>query len=713
MKLLQILSRSLAPGCLSQTSPIFRRVLVAHGWGPPSHIFRSRLQVTHITTPRYFSSSLPYSKVPFGKRTAVASVQRKAPPTSRADLSETPPSRADLPEAPPSRADLPWEEEDFGTFSEKYSSRVVFKKTSPDLQNLNYEEDEEDTVQRRHRGRQRNTPYWYFLQCKAKIREGKLAEALEMFEVQMLKEDRLQPEESNYTILIGGCGRAGYVKKAFSLYSDMKKRGLKPTDATYTALFNACAESPWKDSGLQYAMKLRQELRAKNVQLNMITYQSLLKACALCSDLQSSFEILKEIVQQGHIVTKDTFNILLMGCIKDKELGFRFSLQVWRQILSLGIKPDLNTYNLLLRATRDCGIGDPLVASNLLLRSVEPAPLRLKFKAGKQRPREDNRQVRAVTEQSLEVLEQQLLVGSGTKEGDTQGMDITERNSSKLEFPTEMVPIQAQTLPPDTVNAPPNLLDLHINTDRVVSLGAVSSPSDRLALIGDVQGILQKMQKDGVSPSIKSFTLLAEVMKPDSQSEAALLSTMDSMNIQADLTFFNTLLRKRSKLVDLKSAKELLPVLAQRGLAPDIQTFCNLAIACHRREDGLQLLEDMTVSGVSPNNYIYSTLINAAVKRLDYTYLTDILRDMRKRNVAPNKVVIRQLEFAAQYPPGFDRYEGKNVFLEKIDGFRGYYNRWLGWMAAEETPHPWEEYSTKSQAAEEASDPGAASQPQI
>ncbi|XP_023616010.1 pentatricopeptide repeat-containing protein 1, mitochondrial isoform X3 [Myotis lucifugus] len=565
------------------------------------------------------------------------------------------------------------EEESFGTLSDKYSSRRMFRKSTAQLYNLRLreqdEEDDERELEPKSWQGRRNTPYWYFLQCKRLIKEGKLAEALDLFERQMLKEERLQPLECNYTVLIGGCGRAGYLKKAFRLYNDMKKRDLEPSDATYTALFNVCAESPWKDSALQSALKLRQQLQARNFQLNLKTYHALLKVAAKCADLRMCLDVFK----------------------------------VWRQMLSLGLQPKRHGYNLLLGAARDCGLGDPEVASALLLRPREEMVL-LQPRAG---GRQARRKAQAGTVDSMsarlhvETLERQLfLEPSQALERPPEPQEARVPSKAQPKMETKVDPDHTVALASVASEPPPreletNLLTLGPVPPAVVSFGTVTTSADRLALMGGLEGFLGKMAEHGLQPDIKTLTLLAEVVDPGSPAESSLLTVLDTYQVEVDVTFFNTLMRKKSKLGDLEGAKALLPVLAKRGIVPNLQTFCNLAIGCRRPQDGLQLLADMKKSQMTPNTHIYSTLINAALKKLDYTYLINILKDMRQNRVPVNEVIIRQLEFAAQYPPTFDRYKGKNTYLEKIDGFRAYYKQWLKTMPAEETPHPWQQFRTK------------------
>ncbi|XP_039704544.1 pentatricopeptide repeat-containing protein 1, mitochondrial isoform X2 [Pteropus medius] len=561
------------------------------------------------------------------------------------------------------------EEESFGTLSDKYSSRRMFRKSTAQLYNLRLreqsaEEDEERELEPKSWQGRRNTPYWYFFQCKRLIKEGKLAEALDLFERQMLKEERLQPLECNYTVLIGGCGRAGYLKKAFRLYNDMKKRDLEPSDATYTALFNVCAESPWKDSALQSAQKLRQQLQARNFQLNLKTYHALLKMAAMCADLRMCLDVFKEIVHKGHAVTEETFSFLLMGCIQDKKTGFRYALQVWRQMLNLGLQPSQHSYNLLLGAARDCGLGDPEVASALLLRPREEmVPLQPPAGGLQARRKAQAGTVSGVSARlHVENLEKQLfLEPSQVLERPPESQEARVPSKARSEVETKVDPDNAVALSSMAPELPPwgleaNLLTLGAVPQNVVSFGTVTTPADRLALMGGLEGFLGKMAEHGLRPDIKTLTLLAEVVEPGSPAESSLLTVLDMHQLEADVTFFNTLMRKKSKLGDLEGAKKF---------------------------------------QMTPNAHIYSTLINAALKKLDYTYLIGILKDMKQNRVPVNEVVIRQLEFAAQYPPTFDRYKGKNTYLEKIDGFRAYYKQWLKVMPAEEIPHPWQKFRTK------------------
>ncbi|XP_071360521.1 pentatricopeptide repeat-containing protein 1, mitochondrial [Trachinotus anak] len=592
----------------------------------------------------------------------------------------------DVPSAPEDR-------EGFGNLSTDYSSRRLFKKSSPDLQDLRqreedgaWEEDEEaEAVGARRRPGRRNTPYWYFLQCKKLIKNNKLQEALDLFSRDMLKGERLQPQEYNYTILIGGCGRAGQLKKAFKLYNDMKKRGLDAVDATYTALFNACAESPSKQAGLQQALKLEQELRRKNYALSTITYHALLKTHAVTNHLQACIHTLREMLQNGHVVTQETFHYLLMGCLKDKETGFRLALQVWRQMLKSGIRPDSKNYNLLLRTARDCGIGDPALATRILLRPEWESQ------------KETERVSRCKEVIDIDLLERQLFIQPDPHRG-------SEESFSRQES-THLIPVRQTeniSLPVDLVNSTaPNLLDLFDGRKgAVISLSTVDGASDRLALIGGAEGFLEKMAANGLSPDLRTLTLLADTMEPDHQSLQMLLQVAKQHHVKLDVAFFNSVIRRTARAGDLEMAKGVLSVMHRRNVSVNVQTFGSLALGCERQKDGLQLLKDMQEAGLRPNVQVFSALIGRATRRLDYIYLKTLLKGMRDMGVWPNEIIIRQLEFAAQYPPNYNQYKSRNNYLVQIDGFRGYYQQWLRTMPAQDAEGEQAELQTETDAAE-------------
>lgn len=70
--------------------------------------------------------------------------------------------------------------ENFGSLSNDIASRRSYKKSSSDIRDLKHQEDAAAEEENSEVGelnktrRRRNTPYWYFLQCKKLIKENKV-----------------------------------------------------------------------------------------------------------------------------------------------------------------------------------------------------------------------------------------------------------------------------------------------------------------------------------------------------------------------------------------------------------------------------------------------------------------------------------------------------------------------------------------------------------
>lgn len=212
-------------------------------------------------------------------------------------------------------------------------------------------------------------------------------------------------------------------------------------------------------------------------------------------------------------------------------------------MLSSGIRPDSKNYNLLLRTARDCGIGDPALASSLLLKPAHK-PERGNVSASGSKGVID-----------VDLLERQLFVQADGQQASTGSED----ESSSKQDTSQLIPVsQAAPVPvhlaADGANL--NLLDIFEGkVDGVISLGAVDGASDRLALIGGAEGFLDKMEANGQSPDLRTLTLLADMMEPGHASLQMLLKVAKKHKVKLDVAFFNSAIHTAVRRGDPEAAK--------------------------------------------------------------------------------------------------------------------------------------------------------------
>ena len=158
---------------------------------------------------------------------------------------------------------------------------------------------------------------------KNHLKANRLKDALTILETRMLKEDRVKPDSYVYNLLISGCAKAGYTRKAFSLFTRMRNRGLNPSGGIYTSLFIACANAPSAVDGLGRANHLRETMLEKGYEPNVKNYNAMIKAFGRCGDIKTAFQLVDEMVERKIKIGADTFNFLLQACASDVEYGFR------------------------------------------------------------------------------------------------------------------------------------------------------------------------------------------------------------------------------------------------------------------------------------------------------------------------------------------------------------------------------------------------------
>ncbi|KAL3275685.1 hypothetical protein HHI36_020437 [Cryptolaemus montrouzieri] len=501
---------------------------------------------------------------------------------------------------------------------------------------------------------------------KSLIEQRKIKEAIDVLEVKMLKEDQFKPENYIYNLLLGACGRVGYTKKAFSLYNDMKKRGLKATPGTYTALFNACSNSPWPTTdGLTRAKHLRNIMIEKMYEPNDTNYNAMIKAFGRCGDISTAFAIVDEMMSKRICLTSDTLNFLFQACISNKDSGFRHALLVWRKLVMMKIQPSTFTYNLLLRTIRDCNLGDIEVTQQVISHILR-------------------RDQFMIDQQSNQLM----LNGS----------------NEKLLFPlTENYQISGPVshVPPSSLSNDvfPNLLAKVPHLGNLISLSEVKKPEERLLLVGGMSGFLENMKENNCTPNIKTYTQLLDVIPSTVAAENELLSVMKKGKVKFDVDFFNMIIKKRSLRYDYEGAKEVLKIMAKYKLKPNLITYGLLALGCTTEESALELLAVIKNSKYRLNIEILGAMMSTACYHKKFPYILKLMEICIEENISPNRKFIEHLDnlkttCRSMMKDKNNELAQSKIFQSGFQIFRLRYKKWLAEVKIEDDKdlHPWQQY---------------------
>lgn len=521
-------------------------------------------------------------------------------------------------------------------------------------------------------GRKKSRTLAYYVKLiKNYINERKLVEAVDVLEIKM-RNDRVQPNYYVYNLLINACATVGFSEKAFKLYNQMKKRGIKVTPATYTGLFNAYANAaPHESDTLERVNHLRELLLEKNYEPNAINYNAMIKAYGRCGDVMNAFCLVDEMITKQFSLKPDTFSFLLQACITDKEAGFRHALFVWRKMKQKFVIPDIYVYNLLLRCTRDCGLGDEAVAKDAIEKLIGS---------------------------SLPELHESIKVNN---EGTSSEIII----SSNKDLDMKIEATSTELIDLSRCENVPNLLADKPHLGNIVALSEVKRPEDRILLLGGYQNILNMMKADKVKPENKTFSILLEIVPSTVSVEKKLMQEMKTYGVEIDVKFCNILIKKRSLRCDYENARDVLKLLQSIYITPDIMTFGALAISCRNLREAASLIDDMKSFGYRLNTEILGAMLQQACYHINFEYIMFLMKYSVQRKIRPNDQFLEKLEEFKKrvhiwkrarnnknkhrdMMKDMPKFINESWFVQGMRMFMPYYEQWIKSVQKQETFTP-------------------------
>jgi len=189
-------------------------------------------------------------------------------------------------------------------------------------------------------------------------RSGEMSRVSSLLEA--MSQKGVEPNVITYSTVLKGYCQDNRVDKAFEVLEDMKRStDFSPDEVTYNTLLDGCARYGMWERGLAVLQDMQEaKVVPSNFTLSVVVKLANRssrpdKAFELCSDLSSKYNIR---------LNMHVYNNLVHACTAHGK--FPRALEVFEQMLSERVRPDVRTYTLLLRGC--IGACEPSEAAGLL-----------------------------------------------------------------------------------------------------------------------------------------------------------------------------------------------------------------------------------------------------------------------------------------------------------------------------------------------------------
>lgn len=147
-----------------------------------------------------------------------------------------------------------------------------------------------------------------------------------------------------YCSVLKGFTREKNATKVWAVYEEMQKQDVDLSIVTYNTLLDCCARCNRMD-GVPEILK---DMKKANIKPNIITYSTMLKGHCQSGDLSSAFKLVKEMKEEAGLAPDEImYNSLLDGCAQSSLVDE--GLRVLREMEDSGVKPSNFTLSVLVK----------------------------------------------------------------------------------------------------------------------------------------------------------------------------------------------------------------------------------------------------------------------------------------------------------------------------------------------------------------------------